>query len=58
MKIYIDESGNSGDLVQRKIDLTFSNQNIFTLSAVKIPEDVYSKLENEFIPELKKKYKN
>ena len=57
MKIYIDESGNSGDLVQRKIDLTFSNQNIFTLSAVKIPEDVYSKIENEFIPELKKKYK-
>lgn len=57
MKIYIDESGNSGDLVQRKIDLTFSNQNIFTLSAVKIPEDVYSKLEKEFIPELKKKYK-
>ena len=37
MKIYIDESGNSGDLVQRKIDLTFSNQNIFTLSAVKKP---------------------
>ncbi|WP_460169571.1 DUF3800 domain-containing protein [Campylobacter concisus] len=57
MKIYIDESGNSGDLIQRKIDLTFSNQNIFTLSAVKIPEDVYSKMENEFIPELKKKYK-
>ena len=57
MKIYIDESGNSGDLVQRKIDLTFSNQNIFTLSAVKIPEDVYSKLEKKFIPELKKKYK-
>lgn len=57
MKIYIDESGNSGDLVQRKIDLTFSNQNIFTLSAVNIPEDVYSELENEFIPELKKKYK-
>lgn len=57
MKIYIDESGNSGDLIQRKIDLTFSNQNIFTLSAVKISEDVYSKMEREFIPELKKKYK-
>lgn len=57
MKIYIDESGNSGDLIQKKIDLTFSNQNIFTLSAVKIPEDVYSKMEKEFIPELKKNHK-
>lgn len=31
---YLDESGNSGDLINKKLDLSFGNQPIFTLACV------------------------
>ena len=31
---YLDESGNSGDLINKKLDLNFGNQPIFTLACV------------------------
>lgn len=57
MNIYIDESGNTGDLIQRKTDLDFSKQNIFTLASVQISEDGLDFFSEKKIPELKRKYK-
>ncbi|WP_315377600.1 DUF3800 domain-containing protein [Kingella denitrificans] len=56
MKIYIDESGNTGDLIQNNHDLTFSNQEIFTLAAVKLPDTEEKELEL-VISYLKQKHK-
>ncbi len=36
---YLDESGNSGDLVGKKVDLTFGNQPIFTLACVGVTSE-------------------
>lgn len=57
MKVYIDESGNTGDLIQQKIDLTFSNQEIFTLAGISIPDDNFLYLEENLIPKLREEYK-
>lgn len=57
MNIYIDESGNTGDLIQRNTDLDFAKQNIFTLASVQISEDGLNILSEKKIPELRRKYK-
>ena len=45
---YLDESGNSGDLIGKKVDLTFGNQPIFTLACIGVSnEEVLSKHVNE-----------
>lgn len=51
---YLDESGNSGDLVKTKLDLQFGQQSIFALSCIGI--DDLAKAE-KFIQELKAKHK-
>lgn len=53
-KYYLDESGNTGDLISKKFDLNFANQPIFTLTCVKVNNtDKIKSLVNQ----LKKKYK-
>lgn len=56
MNIFIDESGNSGDLIRKNMDLDFAGQRIFVLSAIKIDDSKYSQLERT-IKDLKKKHK-
>lgn len=53
-KYYLDESGNSGDLVNKKRDLTFSSQPLFSLSSIEVKE---SKDTDKFIASIIKKYK-
>lgn len=55
-KFYIDESGNTGDLVMTEENLNFSSQEYFTLSCVSLKDEKLNELES-FIKELKKKYK-
>ena len=50
---YLDESGNSGDLIGRTPNLIFGNQPIFTLSCIGIED--YEKVES-FISGLRSKY--
>ncbi|MCT8761407.1 DUF3800 domain-containing protein [Glaesserella parasuis] len=56
MNIFIDESGNSGDLIKKNMDLNFAGQRIFVLSALKFDDNLRLKLENK-VRELKEKYK-
>lgn len=56
MKIYIDESGNTGDLIRENLDLNFANQNIFTLAAIQIDENLLYKISEKIMPRLRKKY--
>lgn len=56
MKVYIDESGNTGDLIRENFDLNFANQNIFTLAAIQINDKLLDKISEEIIPNLRKKY--
>ena len=56
MKYYIDESGNTGDLIMTEENLNFSSQEYFTLSCIGFEDEVLSDLEI-FINKLKKQYK-
>ena len=56
MKYYIDESGNTGDLVMTQDNLNFSSQEYFTLACIGLEDEKLIDLEN-YIKELKKKYK-
>jgi len=56
MKYYIDESGNTGDLVMTQGNLNFSSQEYFTLACIGLEDEKLIDLEN-YIKELKKKYK-
>ncbi|MBS6739001.1 MAG: DUF3800 domain-containing protein [Enterobacteriaceae bacterium] len=50
MNYYIDESGTTGDLINKKIDLFFSNQPIFTHACLGMDideEEIITKLINE-----------
>ena len=53
-KYFLDESGNTGDLINRKLDLNFAEQPIFTLTCIKINN--ITKIET-LIQTLKKRYK-
>ena len=55
-KFYIDESGNTGDLVVTEEDANFSSQEYFTLACIGLNDSSLPDLEN-FIKELKLKYK-
>ncbi|MBO2680361.1 DUF3800 domain-containing protein [Shewanella algae] len=55
-KFYIDESGNTGDLVVTEKDDNFSSQEYFTLACVGLNDSSLPDLEG-FIKELKSKYK-
>lgn len=55
-KFYIDESGNTGDLIMTKDNLNFSSQEYFTLSCIGLKDEKLNKL-NLFIKNLKSKYK-
>jgi len=44
MKYYIDESGNTGDLVMTEENLNFSSQEYFTLSCIGISDEQLIKL--------------
>lgn len=55
-KFYIDESGNTGDLVVTEKDDNFSSQEYFTLACVGLNDSSLSDLEG-FIKKLKSKYK-
>ena len=56
MKYYIDESGNTGDLVVSENNLNFNSQEYFTLACIGIEDSILNEL-NEYINTLKKKYK-
>jgi hypothetical protein len=47
MRYYIDESGNSGDLVRTRADLEFHGQSVFSLAAVGTMEEVHLAVEVE-----------
>lgn len=55
-KFYIDESGNTGDLVVTEEDADFSSQEYFTLACIGLNDSSLPDLES-FIKELKLKYK-
>lgn len=55
-KFYIDESGNTGDLVVTEEDADFSSQEYFTLSCIGLNDSNLSDLK-DFIKKLKLKYK-
>ena len=55
-KFYIDESGNTGDLVVSEKNSNFSNQEYFTLACVSLQDSRIKHLE-EFVENLKLKYK-
>lgn len=55
-KFYIDESGNTGDLVVKENDDNFSSQEYFILACIGLNDRDLSNLEG-FIKELKFKYK-
>lgn len=55
-KFYIDESGNTGDLVVTEKCDNFSSQKYFTLACIGVNDSSLSDLE-DFIEELKLKYK-
>ena len=55
-KFYIDESGNSGDLIMTENNITFASQEYFTLSCIGLEDEILDDLE-VFISTLKRKYK-
>lgn len=56
MNIFIDESGNSGDLIKEHIDLDFAEQPIFVLAGIKFNDRLIAELDKK-IDNLRKKYK-
>ncbi|HHE3720244.1 TPA: DUF3800 domain-containing protein [Pasteurella multocida] len=56
MNIFIDESGNTGDLIKENIDLDFAGQKIFVLSAIKPNQNSIPIIEKH-VQELRKKHK-
>lgn len=55
-KFYIDESGNSGDLIMSDKNINFASQEYFTLACVGFEDEGLDNLET-FINDLKRKYK-
>lgn len=55
-KYYIDESGNTGDLIMNEENLNFSSQEYFTLSCIGLNDSKLDEV-STFIDQLKKKYK-
>lgn len=55
MNYYMDESGNTGDLINKKNDMGFAKQPIFTHSCIGIDDNQLSSLE-KFIINLKKEH--
>jgi len=55
MDYYLDESGNTGDLINRQNDIGFANQPIFSYSCIGIADTKMKELEL-FINELKKEH--
>lgn len=55
MKYYMDESGNTGDIINRKQDLNFSNQPIFSHSCIGFSEENIMKIE-AFVKALKEDF--
>jgi hypothetical protein len=56
IKYYIDESGNSGDLIMTEENLNFGSQEYFTLACISLEDERLNDLET-FIKKLKTKYK-
>lgn len=56
LNVYIDESGNTGDLVSEKLNASFLRQNIFTLAGIQIEEKVADKFSKNILPQMKAKY--
>jgi len=56
IKYYIDESGNTGDLIMTEDNLNFSGQEYFTLACIGFEDNKLKELE-EFTKKLRKKYK-
>lgn len=56
MNIFIDESGNTGDLIKENMDLDFAGQKIFVLSAIKPNQNSIPIIEKH-VQELRKKHK-
>ncbi|APQ27416.1 putative prophage protein [Klebsiella pneumoniae] len=46
MEYFLDESGNTGDLINKKNDMGFANQPLFTHSCVGVPEGKISRMES------------
>ena len=55
-KFYIDESGNTGDLIVSNENNNFSSQEYFTLACIGLKNSEQQELKN-FIDDLKVKYK-
>lgn len=55
MKYYMDESGNTGDIINRKKDIFFSNQPIFSHSCIGLNDENLRKMET-FITSLKEEF--
>ena len=55
-KFYIDESGNSGDLIMSNENINFASQEYFTLACIGFEDEILDNIET-FINELKIKYK-
>ena len=55
-KFYIDESGNSGDLIMSDKNINFASQEYFTLACIGFEDKILENLET-FIDDLKRKYK-
>lgn len=53
MNYYLDESGNTGDLINKKNDMGFAKQPIFTHSCIGIPDKDLNRLQS-FVFDLKK----
>lgn len=56
MDYFLDESGNTGDLINKKNDMGFSNQPIFTHSCIGVDSNKIEDLKS-FITDLKKRHK-
>lgn len=56
MNIFIDESGNTGDLVKEEMDLNFAGQKLFVLCAVKVRDEALIEANLEVL-KLKEKHK-
>ncbi|MGX5067350.1 DUF3800 domain-containing protein [Enterobacter sp. UPMP2076] len=52
MEYFLDESGNTGDLINKKNDMGFANQPLFTHSCVGVPEGKIRRIEG-FVRALK-----
>ncbi len=55
MEYFLDESGNTGDLINKKNDMGFANQPLFTHSCVGVPHAKISRMEG-FVRALKRRH--